>query len=50
MATKLAPAHRELDGQPIKTGDVVRMPTRTRAGYRTLKRTRGRGYVREEKD
>jgi len=30
MATKLAPAHRELDGKPIKTAVVARDRTRTR--------------------
>jgi hypothetical protein len=30
MATKLAPAHREIDGQPVKTTDVARVPARKR--------------------
>lgn len=30
MATKLAPAHREIDGRPVKTTDVARVPARKR--------------------
>ena len=30
MATKMIPAHRELDGQPIKTADVTRKRKRRR--------------------
>lgn len=30
MATKLAPAHRELYGKPLKTAVVARTSTRTR--------------------
>jgi len=45
MATKLAPAHRELDGQPIKTGDVDRTPKRRRV--RPRMRTRASAYAHE---
>lgn len=30
MAVKLAPAHREMDGKPLKTAVVARTPARTR--------------------
>ncbi len=36
MATKLLPAHRTRDGQPIKTTDIARAP----------KRPRGRAHTR----
>jgi len=52
MATKLAPAHRELDGQPIKTTDVARVPARKhpRAGDRTPKRMPALAWEDEEED
>jgi len=51
MATKLTPAHRELDGQPIKTGDVARLPRkrlRTRASAYAQERARARGVTPEQ--
>lgn len=44
MATKLAPAHRELDGRPLKTGDITRLPTRPRVSDRTPKHARAREH------
>ena len=35
MATKLSPAHRTRDGQPLKSGDIARIPTHPREDAHT---------------
>ncbi len=45
MATKLAPAQRTRDGQPLKTGDIARIPAHPREGTRTPTRPRKRARV-----
>lgn len=45
MATKLAPAHRTREGQPIKTTDIARMRAHPREGARTPTHPRTRARV-----
>ena len=45
MVTKLAPAHRTRDGQPLKTGDIARIRAHPRVGAYTPTRPRPRARV-----
>ena len=45
MATKLAPAHRTRDGQPLKTTDIARIRAHPHTDAPTPKRPRTRARV-----